>query len=101
MVARTIPKTSLRDKVSSKSILEKAGLRTLNKMLAFQTFVMVWMSNKAKNPVGRNLFTNKSIIRTTRPINSLKATQPVPSNNILAANLMAKPWNSATELQTV
>ena len=28
-------------------------------------------------------------------------TQPVPGNNILAANLMAKAWNSATELQTV
>jgi hypothetical protein len=28
-------------------------------------------------------------------------TQPVPGNNVLAANLMAKAWNSATELQTV
>ena len=71
--AQTITKTNLRDKVSSKSILKKASLRTLNKMFASQTVVMVWKSNKA---IARNFFPNRSIIRTTRPINSLKATQP-------------------------
>ena len=40
-------------------------------------------------------------ILLSRSINSLKATQPVPDNKILAANLKAKAWNSATELQTV
>ena len=29
-----------------------------------------------------------------------QSTQTVPSNNTLAANLMAKAWNSLTELQT-
>ena len=67
-----ITKTSLRDKVSSKSILEKAG---------------------------RNFFPNRSIIRPTRSIKNLKANQPVPGNNILTANLMVRTWNSATELQ--
>ena len=95
LVAHTITKTSLRDKVSSKYILEKAGLRTLNEMVASQTALMVWKSNKAKYPLGRNLYPNRSIIRPTRSINSLKATQPVPGNNILAANLMARAWNSA------
>ena len=28
-------------------------------------------------------------------------TQPVPGNNTLAANLMARAWNSSTELRTV
>ena len=32
---------------------------------------------------------------------STNATQPVPGNNILAANLMARAWNSSTELHTV
>ena len=100
-VARTITKTSLSDKVSSKSVLEKAGLRTLNEMVASQTAFMVWKSYKAKDPLGRTLFPERTISRTTRSINCLKATQPVPGNNTLAANLMARAWNSSTELQTV
>jgi hypothetical protein len=100
-VARTITKTSLSDKVSTKSVLEKAGLRTLNEMVASQTALMVWKSNKAKDPLGRNLFPVRTIIRPTRSINSLKATQPVPGYQTLAANLMARAWNSSTELQTV
>ena len=31
----------------------------------------------------------------------MKAIQPVPGNNTLAANLMAGAWNSSSELQTV
>jgi hypothetical protein len=100
-VARTITKTALSDKVSSKSILEKAGLRTLNEMVASQTALMVWKSKKAKDPLGRNLFPDRSIMRHTRSINSTNATQPVPGNKTLAANLMARAWNSSTELHTV
>ena len=66
-----ITKTSLGDNVSSNSIIEKAGLRNLNEMVASQTALMVWKSNKAKDPLGGNLF---PIIRPTRSINSLKAT---------------------------
>ena len=65
-VARTITKTALSDKVSSKSILEKAGLRTLNEMVASQTALMVWKSKKAKDPLGRKLFPVRSIMRHTR-----------------------------------
>ena len=100
-VARTITKTSLSDKVSSKSTLEKAGLRNLNEMVASQTAVMVWKSNKARDPLGKILFPKRSIMRPTRSINCVKATQPVPGNNTLAANLMARAWNSSPELQTV
>ena len=100
-VARTITKTSLSDKVSSKSVLEKAGLRTLNEMVASQTALMVWKSNKAKDLLGRTLFPERSIMRATRSINCVKAIQPVPGNNTLAANLMARTWNSSSELQAV
>ena len=82
-------------------MLEKAGLRTLNEMVASQTAFMVWKSYKAKDCLGRTLFPKRSISRTTRSINCLKATQPVPGNNTLAANLMARAWNSSTELQNV
>ena len=100
-VARTITRTALSDKVSSKSILEKAGLRTLNEMVASQTAFMVRKSKKAKDPLGRKLFPVRSIMRHTRSINSTYATQPVPGNNTLAANLMSRAWNSSTELHTV
>ena len=100
-VARTITKTALNDKVSSKSVLEKAGLRPLNEMVASQTALMVWKSKKANDPLGRKLFPIRSIRRQTRSINSTNATQPVPGNSTLAANLMARAWNSSTELHTV
>ena len=99
-VARTITKTALSDKVSSKSVLEKAGLRPLNEMVASQTALMVWKSNKTKDPLGKYLFPKRSIMRPTRSINYVKAIQPVPGNNTLAANLMARAWNSSSELQT-
>ena len=66
-----ILQTSVRDNVSSKTIKEKAGLCTLNEMVVSQTSLTVWKSNKAKDPFGRNLF---PIIRPTRSINGLKAT---------------------------
>ena len=100
-VARTITKTALSDKVSSKSILEKAGLRTLNEMVASQTAVMVWKSKKAKDPLSKHLFPDRSIMRQTRSINCVNATQPVPGNKTLASNLMAKAWNLSTELHSV
>ena len=51
--------------------------------------------------VARCLFPSRSIIRPTLSINCGKATQPVPGNKTLAANLMARAWNSSIELQTV
>ena len=95
-----ITKTSLKDMISTKCILEKAGLRNLNEMVASQTAVTVWKSQKAKDPLGKRLFPERTISRSTRSINGKKATQKVPGNNTLAVNLMAKAWNSATELQT-
>ena len=51
-------------------------------------------------PLGKYLFPKRSIMRPTRSINYVKAVQPVPGNNTLAANLMARAWNSSSELQT-
>ena len=56
---------------------------------------------KAKDPLGINFFPSRFIRTQTRSINSANATQPVPGNNTLAANLMARAWNSSTELHTV
>ena len=70
-------------------------------MVASQCAVMVWKAKKAKDPLAKCLFPSRSIIRPTRSMNCGKATQPVPGNKTLAANLMARAWNSSTELQTV
>ena len=56
--------------------------------------------NKARNPLGRNLFPKRSIMRPTMSINYVKAIQLVPGNKTLAANLMARAWNSSSELQS-
>ena len=70
-------------------------------MVTSQTALMVWKSNKAKDSLDRYLLPDRSIIRPTRSINSLRATQTVPGNNNLAANLIARNWKSATKLQTL
>ena len=53
------------------------------------------------NPIGNCIFPEKEALRPVRSINKNKATQPVPGNRTLAANLIAKSWNSAKELQSV
>ena len=53
---------------------------------------------KSQGSPWQKLFPDRSIMRHT---NSKNATQPVPANNTLAANLMARAWNSSTELQNV
>ena len=77
-------RTSLKDIVSTNSILVKVGFYNLNEMVASQTAVMVWKSQKARDPLGTRLFPNRTILRTTRSINSNKATQRAPGNNTLA-----------------
>ena len=47
-------------------------------------------------PARLGLITNISPRRES----DVKAIQPVPGNNTLAANLMARAWNSSSELQT-
>ena len=42
----SVLKTSFKDMVSSESDLQKAGLRNLNEMVASQTAIMVWKSQK-------------------------------------------------------
>ena len=99
--ARTITKTSLKDMVSSEQVLQKAGLRNLNEIVASTSVVMVWKSKRLNDPLGKVLFPKRNLLRPVRSINSSKAIQPVPGNRTLAANLMARAWNDAIELHAV
>ena len=76
--ARTITKTSLKDMVSSEQVLQKAGLRNLNEIVASTSVVMVWKSKKLNDPLGKVLFPKRNLLRSVRSINSIKDIQPVP-----------------------
>ena len=86
MVSVSVKKTKFCEQVEQRRL----AFVPYYEMVTSQTALMVWKSNKAKDSLGRNLFPNRSIIMPTRSINCLKATQPVPGNNTLAANLMAR-----------
>ena len=100
-VARTITKTRLKDMVSSATVREKCGLRSLNEMVASSAVLMAWKAKKSMNPLGSCIFPEKVNLRPVRSKNIHKATQPVPGNRTLASNLIAKSWNDATELHSV
>ena len=78
--------------VSSESTLQRSGLHNQNEIVA--------QSHKAPafTPAGR------TIMRATRSNNNNnnnKATQAFPGIHTLAANLMARIWNAANDLQNV
>ena len=99
--ARTITKTSLKDMVSSEKVLQQAGLRSVNEIVASTSVVMVWKAKKQMNPLGKLLFPKGNILRPSRLLNANKARQPVPGNCTLATNLMARAWNAAKDLHDV
>ena len=100
-VAHTITKTKLTDKVSTESVLQKAGLRSLNEIVASSAVMMVWKSKNSNDPLDACLFPKKSSVRPIRSMNKNKATQPVPGNKTLSTNLMARAWNDAKDLHNV
>ena len=76
--------------VSSESTLQRSGLHNQNEIVA--------QSHKAPafTPAGR------TIMRSTRSNNNNnKTTQAFPGIHTLAANLMARIWNAANDLQNV
>ena len=100
--ARVIARTRLKDKVPSDLVLQRAGLRGLNEMVASTSAMLVWKSKKCMNPLGKLLFPEKPDIplkMSTRSDHECKAKLPVPGHGTLAGNLLARAWNDATELQ--
>ena len=93
--------TIINHALSSEQVLQKAGLRSLNEIVASTSIVMVWKSKRLNDPLGKILFPEKNSLRPIRSINANKATQPVPGNRTLATNLMARAWNDARDLHDV
>ena len=71
-------------------------------MVASVSATMVWKSKARMDPLGSLLFpteTNSSRTMSSRSQNCNKARLPAPGNDILAANLLARAWNEACDLQ--
>ena len=58
--ARTITRTKLTDKIRSEVVLERAGLRNLNELVASASATMVWKSKMNMDPLGTLLFPDKA-----------------------------------------
>ena len=101
--ARTITRTSLKDKVRSDIVLHKAGLKSLNEMVTYTSATMVWNSRMSMDPLGLRLF-SRTVVKPsgstiTRSDKSVKAKLPAPGYGTLAANLLARVWNESPDLQ--
>ena len=91
------------DKIRSETVLKKARLREVNEMVASVSATMVWKSKMLMDPLGSLLFptpsTDSSEKMVLRSANSGNAKSPVPGYGALAANLLARAWNHAPDLQ--
>ena len=90
--ARTITRTSLKDKVRSEIILQKAGLCCLTATVSESMAIAIWKGRKDMNPL-ECIFQNKLSSRITRSASSDKLRQPVPGHPENAANRHAQIWN--------
>ena len=99
--ARTITRTRLTDKIRSEIVLQKAGLRSLNEMIASVSATMVWKSKASMDPLGSLLYSRRenNHAMSHRSEYSNNARLPAPGNDMLAANLLARTWNDAKEVQ--
>ena len=99
--ARTITRTRLSDKVSSKHVLRQAGLTSLSEMMATASAQMAWKSKQYMDPLGNRLFSGGNTTDINlRSSNSNKIKTPVPGYPNVAINLMAMAWNESIDLQS-
>ena len=97
--ARTITKTKLSDKIRSEDILHKANLKCLNEAVASIMALTVWKSKQSMDPLGYCLFQENPSIKSTRSKSSKEIRPPVPGYPTMAANVMARVWNSVPGLE--
>ena len=101
--ARTIARVRLKDKIRTEIVLKKAGLQSLNELVACASATMVWKSKMSMDPLAELLFskhvTNSVKTISTRSESGNKAGLPVPGCCTLAANLLARAWNEAPNLK--
>jgi hypothetical protein len=90
--ARTITRTSLKDKIRSDIVLSRAGLRSLTEAVSETMACAIWKARKEMNPLGC-IFKNNHSNRNTRSSSNDKLCQPVPGHPEAATNKLAHSWN--------
>ena len=99
--ARTITRTKLSDKIRSENVLHKANLKCLNESVASIIALTAWKSKKSMDPLGCYLSkerkcTSNMVLRSN---SSNEIHTPVPGYPTMAANVMARVWNSVPDLK--
>ena len=75
--ARSITRISLKDKIRSEIVLQKAGLRSLTEAVSVTMACSIRKARNEMNPLGL-IFQNKISTRITRSSTSEKLCEPVP-----------------------
>ena len=91
--ARTITKIKLTDKISSDTVLWKAGLPSLSEAVSNNMASLIWKARNQMNPLGKFFETSNSTM-TTRALKNEKLTIYVPGHPEAAINHLANVWNS-------
>ena len=92
VTARTITRTSLKDKIRTETVLYKAGLRSLTQAVSEIMACEIWKAQNKKNPLG-HVYQNRAPLKNTRTSNSSKLCLPIPGHPEAAANKLAQAWN--------
>lgn len=90
--ARTITRTSLKDKTRTETVLYKAGLRSLTQAVSEIMACEIWKAQNKKNPLG-HVYQNRAPLKNTRTSNSSKLCLPIPGHPEAATNKLAQVWN--------
>ena len=62
---------------------------------------MVWKSKQPRDSLGCCLFAERNLAGPTWSTNAHKATQPVPETKTPAVNLMARCWDSVSDIHKI
>jgi hypothetical protein len=103
-VARSITGCRLRDRISTKDLLERAGIPSLNEMIVSAVAMETWNArrsndggNGAKNYVGAIIFDQDRALKFTRAAAAGRVEVPLRGRDTFVSN-GARTWNSSEAL---
>jgi hypothetical protein len=104
-VARSITEYRLRDRISTKDLLERAGVPSFNKLIVSAVAMETWNAwhsddggNGAKNYVSAIIFDQDRALKSTRAAAAGMAEVPLRGRDTFVSN-GARTWNSSEPLR--
>jgi hypothetical protein len=104
-VARSITGCRLRDRISTKDLLERAGIPSLNEMIVSSVAMETWNArhsydggNGAKNYVGAIIFDQDRALKSTRAAAAGMVEVPLRGRDTFVSS-GARTWNSSEALR--